>query len=153
MKTTGMDPNLKAFLWFCGIVLVGCLLAVFTGCGEARQLAGVPTTAPPEAPPVPIPDPVTVTLSGQCNGGMAQVRCRDNSSSIPVESIASISFELVDVATGFVAGFKHASPGLDPPRQVNFTGVPPGDYIVNHAVFPNDGGEPATTTYSVTVTV
>ena len=123
-----------------------CLLSLFAfGCSEETN------NYSPTEPDVPT---YRVILEGDADGGVGVVTYEDKSSTNPPGGVSLGAFTLRK-ASGGTVGTRSLVGGCPTAPQSPctgiFTGVAPGDYVVDHVVTPSDGGPDAVASYPVTV--
>lgn len=118
---------------------VAFALAFAVGCSLDDPFSADGPTAPPA--------PTVTTLAGTCRALTVtnQVVCEDNSTTQPAGRLRAITFHLRD-NNGLLVETRTASPTSAPPRQVEFTGLNAGTYLVEHVV-ENSNGDRTSRTY------
>jgi hypothetical protein len=111
------------------LALVLVLAAWIVGCEKTETTIVQP----------PATGPVSISAAGGCRvDGSSTIACEDRSSTIPANSILSISFDVY--LGGVLKETKTVNPGSQTPRPTSFSGLPNGSYEVVHTIRATDGG-------------
>lgn len=125
------------------LALAFLVLLAIAGCREDSQRPFVINPVAPVAPPPPAAaDPIQITIAGACEVELAAINCRDDSTSVPADSLALVIFTL---RRGQATEVGAAT--VQPGDSHTFSNLDPGTYNVSHRVLANDSGE-AQTSYS-----